>query len=156
MLEHEPESPNHSQSPGPGKFNILWRALTVCLSINTDKLLPVLVHECLSRILMTNRYLYPMKISLISRPNIILIANVQPSFKHLMPSMCTIHPSLLLTPLLGIHFDAKGTLSLPKLCSKLHSTRGKSSLFSTLLLRLDRVGTGIDSIDREIALRVIL
>ena len=50
----------------------------------------------------------------------------------------------------GIH----GKHGFPR--SRASGTGDQPGLLSVVVLRLDRVGTGIDSIDREIALRVVL
>ena len=42
------------------------------------------------------------------------------------------------------------------LLTKAYLHRTLASTLAYLVLRLDRVGTGVDSIDREIALRVVL
>ena len=53
----------------------------------------------------------------------------------------------------GDKFNSEGELQKPELLNDIWDL---ASLCVVRLLRLDRIGTGVDSIDRKIALRVVL
>ena len=104
------------------------------------KRLSIPVQRCLSLVLpVTSSNLHPVKILLISRLSTILVANVRLSSKQLTNSMYTRHSAPLLTLLLGVHSDAKVTLSSPKSHLMLHSIKGTLMPFSISSPVLPRV-----------------
>ena len=104
------------------------------------KCLSIPVQQCLLLVLLaTSSDLHPVKILLISRLSTILVANVQLSSKQLMNSVYTRHPAPLLTLLLGVHSDAKVTLSSQKSRLMLHSIKGTLMPFSISSPVLPRV-----------------